>query len=283
LWSLVHVTDVEVTTMPCMSGCWCGGLTAAAWWCGGRWAAVVPPGTSIKHVAGRSGGAALPGRRGHAGRLPYRRGPVARYLPVFPLGSVIVPTQILPLHVFEERYRILMETLTEPASPGELGVVLIERGSEVGGGEVRVRTGTVAHLIEAEQLPDGRWVAVFAGSHRFTVEQWLADDPFPQAEVTEIADGDWDPGWGAALAEVESSVRSLLRMASEMGQPDVRPAFALSPEPNLAAWQLCALAPVGAFDRQRLLEAGDHGERLRLLSEQVEGMAEVLAFRLRGE
>ncbi|HMC38453.1 MAG TPA: LON peptidase substrate-binding domain-containing protein, partial [Acidimicrobiales bacterium] len=92
-----------------------------------------------------------------------------RYLPIFPLSSPVLPTQVLPLHVFEDRYRVLMETLTGAGSTAEMGVVLIERGSEVGGGDVRVGVGTVLHLIESEQLPDGRWVAIFVGSHRFRV------------------------------------------------------------------------------------------------------------------
>jgi Lon protease-like protein len=206
---------------------------------------------------------------------------VSRYLPVFPLGSVLLPAQVLPLHIFEPRYRVLMDALTEPGSPGEIGVVLIERGSEVGGGEARVETGTVAHLIESEALPDGRWLAVFAGSHRFRVAEWLPDDPFPQAEVDEMADPEWDESDGPALATAEARVREVLQLAAELGTAGL-PRFALSPDPALAAWEVCAIAPLGAFDRQRLLEAPTHKERLGLLVEQAAGMAEVLAFRLRG-
>ena len=115
-----------------------------------------------------------------------------RYLPLFPLGSVVVPTQLLPLHIFEDRYRLLMETLVGLGRPAEIGTLLIQRGSEVGGGEVRVSVGTVSRLVDAEELPDGRWLAVFAGSHRFEVIRWLPDDPYPQAEVEEFADPDWD-------------------------------------------------------------------------------------------
>jgi uncharacterized protein len=206
---------------------------------------------------------------------------VTRYLPVFPLGIVLFPAQVLPLHVFEPRYRVLMDTLTETASPGELGIVLIERGREVGGGETRVETGTLAHLIEAEAMPDGRWLAVFAGSHRFRVAQWLPDDPFPQAEVDEVPDGEWDEADGPALAVAEAQVREVLQLAVELGASGL-PRLALSPDPALAAWEICALAPLGALDRQRLLEAPTHKERLALLVEQAAGAAEVLAFRLRG-
>ena len=207
---------------------------------------------------------------------------MTRYLPIFPLGNVVMPTEVLPLHVFEDRYRVLMEVLTDRVSSGELGVVLIERGSEVGGGEVRVDTGTVVHLIEAEPLPDGRWVAVFAGSHRFRVTRWLPDDPYPQAEVDEMADAEWDPNDEAALARAQDAVREALALAAELGDPTVRPGFALSANPALAAGELCAVAPVGSFDRQRLLEAPSHPARLDLLAIQAAELSKVLAFRLRG-
>jgi len=207
---------------------------------------------------------------------------MTRYLPIFPLGQVVMPTEVLPLHVFEERYRLLMEVLTDPGSTGELGVVLIERGSEVGGGDVRVDMGTVAHLIEAEPLEDGRWVAVFAGSHRFRVTRWLPDAPYPQAEVEEIADADWDPHDGGALASAQDAVREALGLAGELGERTPRRGFVLSADPAVAAWELCAIAPVGSFDRQRLLEAPGHLARLELLSIQAAELSKVLAFRLHG-
>jgi Lon protease-like protein len=207
---------------------------------------------------------------------------VRRYLPVFPLGTVVVPTQLLPLHIFEERYRYLMQSITEPGAPSEIGVVLIERGSEVGGGDTRVETGTVAHLIEADPLPDGRWVAVFAGSHRFRVLEWLPEDPFPAANVEEIADGEWNPQWQPLLEEAETTIRQALAMAAELGERAAPPTFTLSSDPSMAAWQLCAVSPLGAFDRQRLLEADNHDARLRILVEESAVMVQVLAFRLRG-
>ena len=207
---------------------------------------------------------------------------MSRYLPVFPLGNPVLPTQILPLHVFEDRYRVLMETLTEYGSAAEMGVVLIERGSEVGGGDVRVAVGTVTHLIESERLPDGRWVAIFAGSHTFTVERWLDDDPYPQAVVAERADEEWEPGEQALLETAEGSVRHALRLAAELGEAVGHPGFALSEQPAVAAWELCARAPLGAFDRQRLLEAPSRPARLQLLEELVADLTALLAFRLQG-
>jgi Lon protease-like protein len=207
---------------------------------------------------------------------------VSRYLPVFPLGAVLFPAQALPLHVFEDRYRQLMELLTAGGSSGEMGVVLIERGSEVGGGDVRVGTGTVAHLIEAERLPDGRWAAIFAGSHVFRVERWLPDDPFPQAMVDELAEEEWDGRDGDVLSMAEAVVREALNLAAELDGTGGTWALTLSSDPVRAAWELCARAPLGPFDRQRLLEAPTRHDRLSLLAELAGDAARLLAFRLRG-
>ena len=207
---------------------------------------------------------------------------MSRYLPLFPLGTPVLPTQILPLHIFEDRYRVLMENLTDFGSASEMGVVLIERGSEVGGGDVRVSTGTVTHLIESERLPDGRWMAIFAGSHPFVVEEWLDDDPYPQAMVAERADEEWDPADVARLDAAEAVVRRALGLAGELGEPVGHPGFTLSGEPAVASWELCARAPLGPIDRQHLLECDRRSERLELLAELASDAVALLAFRLQG-
>jgi Lon protease-like protein len=207
---------------------------------------------------------------------------VSRYLPVFPLGNALLPTQVLPLHIFEPRYRVLMDVLHAPESSREIGVVLIERGREVGGGDVRVDVGTIAHLVSSEQLPDGRWLAVFVARERFQVARWLPDDPFPQAEVDELADPAWDVGDDDRLGEAESEVRRALTLAAELGETRVPSSFELPPDPPAAAWALAAAAPIGSFDRQQLLEAPTPSARLDLLLGVVRDVSSVLAFRLYG-
>ena len=107
--------------------------------------------------------------------------PGTRRLPMFPLSAVLFPHAELPLHVFETRYRQL--TVDCLAGDGEFGVVLIARGSEVGGGDQRVGVGTVARIEKAAPLADGRWFLVARGTERITVSEWLPDDPYPTAMV----------------------------------------------------------------------------------------------------
>jgi Lon protease-like protein len=192
-----------------------------------------------------------------------------------------MPTELLPLHVFEPRYRSLMEHLTAPGAVPELGVVLIERGSEVGGGDQRVAVGTVARLVTAEQLADGRWVALLAGAERFRVVEWLPDDPYPQAVVERMPEPAWDSADDANLAAAEHVVRRALALAAELGEPSFPAGQELSPAPARRAWELCALAPLGPLDRQRLLEA-PRAVRLVTLIQQADDAGRMLAFRLRG-
>ena len=101
---------------------------------------------------------------------------------MFPLGSNVFPHQIMPLHVFEPRYRAMFEELSSSASP-EFGIVLIERGHEVGGNEQRSTVGTRVRVLQSEQFDDGRWAVIAAGIERLDVIEWLPDNPYPQAIV----------------------------------------------------------------------------------------------------
>ena len=210
-----------------------------------------------------------------------------RQLPLFPLGTVLFPGTALPLHVFEPRYRALMDDLTggelgTPLITPEFGIALIERGHEVGGGDQRSRVGTVARLADAQQLDDGRWMALAGGVGRFRVASFLPDDPYPMAMVEDLVDEPWGATPGAALADAEAEVRRALALAVELEDGTGPVTFDLDEDPATAAWQLCGLAPLGDLDRQRLLETGDHQARLHLLRSLTAEVAEVLAQRLSG-
>ena len=109
---------------------------------------------------------------------------------MFPLGSVLFPAMPLALQVFEERYLKMMGTVLD-AEESEFGVVLIERGSEVGGGDQRFDIGTTAQVLQVE-APDGPLQVVARGGRRFRVSKWIEEEPFPRAEV-EFLDV-FDPG-----------------------------------------------------------------------------------------
>jgi Lon protease-like protein len=203
---------------------------------------------------------------------------------MFPLGTVLLPGAVLPLHVFEERYRALVADCL--AGEGELGVVLIERGSEVGGGEQRLSVGTRARIVEARPFPDGRWAVVAVGVARLRVERWADDAPYPRAEVADWADEVADPtdgdpdGLPGALAATTARLRRVLAAATELGDAAAPATTELAEDPLLASYQVGALAPIGPLDRQAVLEAPGPRQRFALLDRLLDEAAEVLAARL---
>lgn len=204
----------------------------------------------------------------------------ARAMPMFPLGTVLFPSGVLPLHVFEPRYRALVEAcLAAPDGP-EFGVVLIERGSEVGGGDTRVDVGTVARIVEASRFDDGRYALATVGIRRLRVVEWLPDEPYPQALVESLSEPEIDADSAAdARAAVEQRLRRVLGLASELGAA-VRTDVELDADPTRAGFQACALAPLGPFDAQQLLEVDDPRARLDRLVVQLDDLAELLQLRL---
>jgi uncharacterized protein len=178
---------------------------------------------------------------------------------MFPLGTVLLPGAYLPLHVFEERYRVLVRTCL--ASEREFGVTLIERGSEVGGGDTRTLVGTRARIVEAVELDDGRWALGTVGGPRLRVVRWLADDPHPWAEVEDWPD---DPTPGSSAADVGALADAAVARLRRLLGVDLT---GLSDDPELASYQLAMVSPFGPADQQALLESGSTAGRLARLDE----------------
>lgn len=199
---------------------------------------------------------------------------------MFPLGSVLFPYGILPLHVFEPRYRLMIERCLE--DDGTFGVVLIERGSEVGGGDVRFGIGTLARIVQAGRFDDGRYALVAVGVHRLRVREWLPDDPYPHAEVEPLDDG----VVGDAAAHLDETTRLLERVRAlhaELGASlPSGPVDLTVDDPARASFEAAALAPIGPLDAQALLEIDDAGARLARLVGLLTEEASVLEFRLSG-
>jgi Lon protease-like protein len=198
-----------------------------------------------------------------------------RVIPMFPLGTVLFPHALLPLHVFEPRYRLMTQRVL--AGDGEFGVVLIERGSEVGGGDTRFDIGTVARVVRAQELPDGGYALATVGIRRIQVVRWLLDDPYPLAEVVDVVDAS-----DAEAAAVDAARQRALEALADVSTwyrsrdprvPDLPP---VSDEPGPASYEVAALAPIGPLDSQRVLQTARVDDRLALLAELLEEHARTL-------
>lgn len=172
---------------------------------------------------------------------------------MFPLGSVLMPAMPLPLRVFEPRYLAMLDEVLDRETL-DFGVVLIERGHEVGGGDARFGVGTMARVEQVES-GDGLAALVARGSHRFRVDAWLPDDPWPRAVLTLVDPLEWNEDDRALLEAAERTVRNALARASEFVETMWDAAVELSQDPVDRSWQLAGIAPLGTLDQVGLLES----------------------------
>jgi Lon protease-like protein len=174
-------------------------------------------------------------------------------LAMFPLGSVLFPHMPVLLRVFEDRYLIMLSRILK-REPSEFGIVLIERGQEVGGGEHRFGVGTVAQIAQLETTDQAVGLVAQGGS-RIEVVDWLEDDPYPRATVRELDELVWHDSLEPLLDRAEQTVRRTLALASEFSDQAWSATVAISDEPVAAAWQLAAIAPLGQLDQVALLRS----------------------------
>lgn len=196
-----------------------------------------------------------------------------RELAMFPLGSVLFPGMPLPLRVFEPRYVAMLSSVLGETEH-EFGVVLIERGSEVGGGDVRFGVGTVARIVSVEQTA-GSIMLLATGAARFEVVRWLQDDPFPRAQVRELAALELDESTPSELAAAEAVVRATISHGSEFVELPWPADIELSPELAQRIWQVVGIAPLNSLDQYALLGSRTASELLARLVDDTQG-ADVL-------
>jgi uncharacterized protein len=203
---------------------------------------------------------------------------VGAILPVFPLGTVLFPGLVLPLHIFEERYRSLVRDLVAGTGddPHEFGVVTLRHGSEVlaesgddeeGPAQEAVtvdqlyEVGCTAELRQVSELPDGRFDIVTVGRRRFRV---LALDPGPHPYLT--AEVEWLPDEEATDATAEllaPRVLAAFRTYLDLLRPDSEVLDQVPDDPTVLSHLVAATAQLTVQERQDLLAAPDTVARLR--------------------
>jgi len=191
---------------------------------------------------------------------------VLHHLPLFPLGSVLFPGLVLPLHIFEERYRLLVrELLALPEEERRFGVVAIRQGREVGADGVHALydVGCVAHVRRAEPYDDGRFDIVSTGTARFRLDGLDAQGPYLTGTVELLPD---EMGSVAEAPLLDRAVRAAFRdylaaLAEASGGPIEMPE--LPDSPLVLGFLVAATTALDLEERQRLLAEPDGASRLR--------------------
>src|ERR1700760_2891614 len=163
-------------------------------------------------------------------------------LPLFPLGAVLYPGMLLPLHIFEERYRQLVRDLLDGAEPRRFGVIAIRKGRETGidGVHSLYEIGCTAVLRRVDQHEDGRYDIVTVGTDRFRLLGLDETRPYLRGEVEILAEEPPDPAAAVPAARmVQVAFREYLDALTEWGGATVR-LEDLPAEPGLLSLLLAA-------------------------------------------
>src|SRR5262245_4246396 len=159
-------------------------------------------------------------------------------IPLFPLHTVLFPGVALPLHIFEERYRVMVARCLETEAP--FGVVLIRDGREVGGGDLSIAgIGTFAAIREADKHADGTYDLLAVGIGRFAIEEVDTErEPYLVATVEPLADRTDEPDEARLMMRrvtrrfVEYLRLMKPREGEEGGELDVRLEVEVADEPG---------------------------------------------------
>lgn len=188
-------------------------------------------------------------------------------LPLFPLGSVLFPGLVLPLHIFEPRYRQLVADLLASPEPRQFGVIAIRQGRETGvdGVSALYQTGCTAVVRQVERLDDGKFNMVTVGAHRFRLAELGEPAPYLSGAVELLPDDVGDETDETEVAEavraVQEQFRAYLELLAERGGVRVS-VPELPDEPVLLSHLVAAAVVVDLPDKQRLLEEPDAYRRL---------------------
>ena len=185
-------------------------------------------------------------------------------LPLFPLGTVLYPGLLLPLHIFEDRYRQLVRDLLDGPEPRRFGVIAIRKGRETGVAGISSlhEIGCTATLRRVAEHDDGRFDLVTVGSQRFRLLELDDSRPYLQGEVDLLAEDAGDEAAAGVAAEaVRRGFRGYLdaltaRGATQVSVPD------LPADPVQLSYLVAASVIIDLGDQQALLAEPDAAARL---------------------
>jgi uncharacterized protein len=191
---------------------------------------------------------------------------MSEMLPLFPLGAVLYPGMLLPLHVFEERYRQLVRDLLEGPEPRRFGVIAIRKGRETGVAGVHslYEIGCTATLRRVEKYEDGRYDLVTVGTQRFRLLGLDQTMPYFRGDVDLLADDVVDAKAAApVVTAVQAAFRSYLDALTERGGAVVK-VEDLPDEPVLLSFLVAASMIIDLPERQGLLAEPDTVRRMNV-------------------
>ncbi len=201
-------------------------------------------------------------------------------LPLFPLNVVLFPGGLLPLHIFEQRYREMVKFCLRNES--SFGIVMIKEGEEAGEAATPCKVGTAVDLVEVDRLPDGRMNIMTSGHSRFEILEVNDELPYLVGRVRMLDSLDAEPD--ASLEEIAAKTRELYIEYETLSSylifswqtPDGNPKH-----PQKLAYQIGTRLRIPLNEKQELLEITSFDALLKREIEILEIQNQQIAFQLR--
>lgn len=199
-------------------------------------------------------------------------------IPIFPLNTVVMPGQVVPLRVFEERYLALLAHLREIDDPAQrlFGTVAIRDGHEVGApAQSWFRVGCLLQLTDADCNPDGTYDVQAVGRSRLRLNSLDQTGAFPSGEV-ELLDEPVPPHTERFLPRARTVFDAYRQVLAEVTGEELLVGD-LPRDPTMLSWTISAASMLAMPERQALLEEPDVALRLSRAVELLE--AEIRTMR----
>ena len=208
--------------------------------------------------------------------------PEERWLPLFPLNTVLFPGASLPLQIFEERYKVMIQHCLD--SDSKFGVVLIKAGSEVRDPAIPYSTGTMAHIVQVNRVEGGRMFVSVTGQQRFQIKDITQDRPYIAAQVELLQDEAEVPVSSPDVEAFRQAVTRYLGLALGLRGGWIREAVSPT-EPVALSYFVAGILQVELPEKQALLEESSTSKRLEtelgLLGREAEKLKRSVASLLR--
>jgi uncharacterized protein len=198
-------------------------------------------------------------------------------MPLFPLKNVVLfPGMVLPLHIFELRYRKMINRCIDEKIP--FGVVLIDQGQEVGDSALPYMIGTAARIVRVERLDDGCMNITAVGTQRFRILELKHNHSYLAGTVSQYPVVNGATKLASDLAQrVRPQVMDYVELLSRASNTNLR-LDRLPEDPLTLAFMIAIALQVKAEDKQKVLEQSGIPEILALESRLISREIKLLEF-----
>jgi Lon protease-like protein len=183
-------------------------------------------------------------------------------IPLFPLPNLVLfPNIVVPLYIFEERYKLMINGCIERAEP--FGLVLLRSGASDESEDTIHRVGVTARLIEVDRLDDGRLNILCEGESRFRIHRFTQQIPFWKAAIDFFEDNEHHSA-ESLYEQVAELYRSVAELSAKLSGSE-RLELAFPDSPADLSYMVSYVLDIDSEEKQKLLEMTSTAERLRML------------------